>query len=121
MRLKPMCSMHHIVYYLKYRPSLKPTLSVIFIFLNHLLMSTKINSKLTPQKSLSTYKPPMINGVTASKVFIPKCTQTSQSLFEYLCEHFEHIDAEEWMQRFQNQLIIDAEGHVLNLDTPYLS
>lgn len=92
-----------------------------FIFLNHLLMSTKINSNLIPQKSLSTYKPPMINGVTASKVFIPKCTQTSQSLFEYLCEHFEHIDAEEWMQRFQDQLIIDAEGHVLNLDTPYLS
>ena len=84
-------------------------------------MSTKINSNLIPQKSLSPYKPPMINGVTASKVFIPKCTQTSQSLFKYLCEHFEHIDTEEWMQRFQDQLIIDAEGHVLNLDTPYLS
>lgn len=63
----------------------------------------------------------MIDGVTASKVFIPKSAEPPKSLFDYLCEHFQHINKEEWRQRFEDHLISDSQGHALNLDTPYLS
>ena len=44
--------------------------------------------------------PPMINGVSASKVFLPQILPTPESLYQYLCQQFPHIAANEWQQRF---------------------
>ena len=61
----------------------------------------------------------MINGVTASKVFLPQLDQQPHSIFEYLCHHFPHIEAIEWRQRFNDGLILDAVGNILNVKSSY--
>lgn len=66
------------------------------------------------------FKPPMIKGVTASKVFLPALKIQAQSLYHYFCEQFPHILPEEWTQRFDDQLIIDQHGQALTIDTPYI-
>ena len=71
------------------------------------------HSKIAPE-----YQPSMINGVTASKVFLPN-ENTYQTVFEYLCVHFPHIKNNEWQQRFQDQLIIDMQGQALTMTSTY--
>lgn len=70
--------------------------------------------------STAKFKPPMIDGVNASQVYLPKLAQPTGKLFDYLCEKFPHIAAHEWQQRFQDQLIFDEYGQILTLNTPYL-
>jgi tRNA pseudouridine32 synthase / 23S rRNA pseudouridine746 synthase len=72
------------------------------------------------QTPLSDYQPPMRDGVTASKVFLPMLENLPQSLFHYLCDHFPHISVNEWQQRFNDQLILDMQGKILSIDQPYL-
>lgn len=62
----------------------------------------------------------MLNGVNASQVYLPKLAQKPQTLFDFLCDHFPHIHPKEWQQRFQDQLIFNAQGQVLNIETHYL-
>lgn len=78
-------------------------------------------SKVSVQKTneLNDYQAPMINGVGASKVFLPQLEILPKTIFEYLCEHFKHIQPAEWQQRFQDQLILDAQGNALNIESPY--
>ncbi|WP_111860868.1 pseudouridine synthase [Acinetobacter sp. CFCC 10889] len=66
----------------------------------------------------SKFKPPMIDGVNASQVYLPKLAQPT-TLFAYLCEKFPHISAQEWQQRFQDQLIFNEQGQILNLKSTY--
>lgn len=73
----------------------------------------------TPNVIHTPYTPPMINGVTASKVFLPALHSQPQRIYDYLVREFQHITASEWQQRFQDGLIIDAEGHALDIDTAY--
>lgn len=61
----------------------------------------------------------MIDGVSASKVYLPLQIQT-QTIYEYLCGHFAHIKTEEWKQRFQDGLIYAANGDKLTLTSPYV-
>ena len=75
---------------------------------------------MKPATPVSEYQPPMRDGVTASKVYLPKRADLPKNLFSYLCEHFPHIPANEWQQRFQDQLIIDMQGQALTVDQPYL-
>lgn len=65
------------------------------------------------------FKPAMINGVSASKVFLPSLEIAPKSIFDYLSEHFPHILRSEWQQRFKDQLIIDALGQPLTQNSPY--
>jgi tRNA pseudouridine32 synthase/23S rRNA pseudouridine746 synthase len=66
------------------------------------------------------FKPPMINGVSASQVFLPHDRdQTIQTVFQYLCKHFAHILEQEWRQRFTEGLIYDSTGQILSVDSPY--
>lgn len=65
--------------------------------------------------------PPMIRGVTASKLFLPALQPAPQRLYDYLCQQFAHISAQEWQQRFQDQLIYAADGTILSLDSAYLA
>ena len=67
------------------------------------------------------FRPPMLNGVTASKVFLPQLTATPHSLWAYLSEQFAHISAEEWSQRFTDGLVYDMYGHSLTTESPYLA
>ncbi|BBF78429.1 RluA family pseudouridine synthase [Acinetobacter ursingii] len=66
------------------------------------------------------FKPPMINGVSASQVFLPHDRdQTIQTVFQYLYKHFAHILEQEWRQRFTEGLIYDSTGQILSVDSPY--
>lgn len=64
--------------------------------------------------------PPMIDGVSASKVFLPKMKPAPNSVYQYLCQQFPHITADEWQQRFSDRLIYDALGNILSFDSDYI-
>ena len=64
--------------------------------------------------------PPMIAGVSASKVFLPKMKPAPATVYQYLCQQFAHIEFAEWQQRFADGLIYDASGNVLTCDAPYI-
>ena len=68
--------------------------------------------------SNTDFTPPLIDGVSASKVFLPhdRCANT---IFDYLCQHFPHIQPEEWQQRFADGLIYAADGTKLGIDSIY--
>ncbi|WP_416202210.1 pseudouridine synthase [Acinetobacter sp. Ag2] len=70
--------------------------------------------------SLSDFQPPMRDGVTASKVYLPQLEKSPQSLFVFLCEHFPHITANAWRQRFDDHLILDMQGQTLSIEHPYI-
>lgn len=63
--------------------------------------------------------PPMLNGVSASKVFLPQLESTPTTLCDYLVSAFPHIKAAEWQQRFQDGLIYDTAGSQLHRHSPY--
>ena len=67
------------------------------------------------------FKPPMKNGVGASKVFLPNLEVLPNSIFEYLCAHFPHIEALEWQQRFKDNLVMNAFGQTLTLHSIYVA
>ncbi len=67
---------------------------------------------------IESFTPPLINGVSASKVFLPN-DLTVNTVFEYFCQHFPHIQPQEWQQRFADQLIYAADGSILTLESPY--
>ena len=64
--------------------------------------------------------PPMIDGVSASKVFLPKMKPAPATVYQYLCQQFPHIAADEWQQRFADNLIYDALGNILSFDSDYI-
>lgn len=64
--------------------------------------------------------PPMIDGVSASQVYLPPKTNV-QTIYQFLCENFLHIKATEWKQRFRDGLISSANGEKLTLDSPYIA
>ena len=61
----------------------------------------------------------MLNGVTASKVFLPAQTISPASLLDYLIVHFAHISEQEWRQRIEQGLVFLADGTVATPYTPY--
>jgi len=64
--------------------------------------------------------PPMLNGVSASKVFLPKLKPAPHTVLAYLSDQFPHIEATEGQQRFHDGLVYDAVGNVLHTDSAYL-
>ena len=67
----------------------------------------------------SDFVPPIINGVSASKVYLPTLQSHVGSIFDYLCQEFPHISQNEWIQRFNDQLIYNQQGHILTIHSPY--
>ena len=66
------------------------------------------------------FKPKMINGVTASKVFLPFIQENPpETILEFLCNEFPHIQKSEWLQRFEDQLILNIDGKILDQTTLY--
>ncbi|MCH7389391.1 pseudouridine synthase [Acinetobacter dispersus] len=68
--------------------------------------------------SIFEFTPPLINGVSASKVFLPHDVSAS-TIFDYLCQHFPHIQVSEWQQRFADELIYAADGTKLTVESRY--
>lgn len=62
---------------------------------------------------------PMLNGVSASTLYLEKITNPPATIFEFLCQKFNHISAEDWQIRFVNRLVFDQNGMALTLDSPY--
>ncbi|MCX0333164.1 pseudouridine synthase [Acinetobacter radioresistens] len=70
-------------------------------------------------KPFSTvFIPPMIDGVSASKVFLPLKSQAN-TIYEHLTQQFPHINANEWMQRFEDGLVYTTHGQKLRIDSIY--
>lgn len=61
----------------------------------------------------------MLNGVSASKVYLPAQNPTPESVFAYLSTEFQHISAKEWQQRFDDSLVYAADGSILTSQSPY--
>ncbi len=68
--------------------------------------------------SNTDFTPPLIDGVSASKVFLPPDT-SANTIFDYLCHHFPHIQPQEWQQRFSDGLIYAADGSKLGIEHIY--
>lgn len=66
------------------------------------------------------FTPPMRQGVTASQVYLPPHS-TCLTVYDYLCQVFPHIQATEWRQRFDDQLIFSQTGESLHWQTPFQS
>ncbi|ANF82000.1 pseudouridylate synthase [Acinetobacter sp. NCu2D-2] len=69
--------------------------------------------------STSDFIPPMLDGVTASKVFLKSVDPLPQTIFDYLCAEFPHISHTEWTSRFEQGLVYDALGNKLNQSSSY--
>ena len=65
------------------------------------------------------FNPPMLNGVSASKVFLPASPDIPLTVLAYLCAQFAHITADEWQSRFNEGLVYDAQGNQLSTDSPF--
>lgn len=65
------------------------------------------------------FVPPMINGVSASKVFLKVITPEPATVFAYLCNEFPHIAVQEWKSRFEDGVVYDASGNHLSLSSAY--
>lgn len=71
------------------------------------------------QKVMTNYFiPPMKNGVSPSKLYLPKSDQFA-SIGDYLCKKFAHIDYQDWQQRCSQGLVLDEQGESLQMDMPY--
>jgi len=57
-------------------------------------------------------------GVSASRVFLP-ADQSHSNLLAFFVAQFPHIQASEWLQRFDQGLILDIEGEPLQAGDPY--
>lgn len=62
---------------------------------------------------------PMRDGVSASKLYLPKLNPQPVSLYAYLCQKFPHISPDAWYYRLTNKHVFSAQGTVLNIDAPY--
>lgn len=65
------------------------------------------------------FKPPMLNGVSASKVFLQAVSPRPATIYAYLCQQFRHIEPREWQSRFELGLVYDAQGQVLTVESPF--
>ena len=65
------------------------------------------------------FNPPMLNGVSASKVFLPASPDAPLTVFAYLCTQFAHITADEWRSRFNEGLVYNAQGNQLTTESPF--
>lgn len=61
----------------------------------------------------------MRQGVSPSKLYLPKIDPVPDSIFVYLCQRFGHIGEAVWRQRFDDGLVMDAFGTPLTLDARY--
>lgn len=63
--------------------------------------------------------PPTKEGISPSRLYLPKIEPMPMSIFAYVCQKFGHITADEWRQRFDDGLVCDALGQALSVETPY--
>lgn len=55
--------------------------------------------------------PPMIDGVSASTIYLEKMSGTQpKCLYDFLCQKFAHIDGDEWRQRFADGRVFWDDG-----------
>ena len=58
-------------------------------------------------------------GVSASRVYLP-ADQTHPDLLQFFIEQFPHIPRDEWVERFNEGLVLDQDGQALTANSPYL-
>lgn len=61
----------------------------------------------------------MRQGVSPSKLYLPKIDPVPETICAYLCQRFGHIGEEVWRQRFDDGLVMDTSGLPLSVDSCY--
>ncbi len=61
---------------------------------------------------------PTRDGVSASSVALP--AGTWHTVFDFLCDRFPAVSQQEWTARFDEGLVLDAQGAALSATQPYL-
>ena len=60
------------------------------------------------------------SGISPSKVFLPQGGHSHATVLDFLVDKFPAIRAEEWISRFNDGLIFDADGQTLSVTSQYL-
>ena len=71
--------------------------------------------------SLSKSMPPMIDGVSPSRLYLEKLSHQPDSLFVFLCEKFPHITPDEWRGRFGFGQVLDEDLTRLDVNARYVA
>ncbi|OAV13763.1 pseudouridine synthase [Moraxella catarrhalis] len=61
----------------------------------------------------------MRQGVSPSKLYLPKIKDAPLTIFEYVCKKFHHIGTAVWQKRFNDGLVKDIDGRILDLNSLY--
>lgn len=61
----------------------------------------------------------MIDGVSPSRVYLPKLPKPPACIFDFLCQSFDHIQPSQWRERFLANLVLDDKANPISMDTPY--
>lgn len=67
---------------------------------------------------MSTFTPPMRNGITASCVYLPT-DPTYPTYLDFLSKKFLHISRQEWQTRICDGLVFTENGHSIGLEDRY--
>ena len=59
------------------------------------------------------------NGISPSKICLPKYSNPPKTVFVFLCQTFPHINKSTWQARFDEGLVLGVDGVPLSSDTPY--
>ena len=60
------------------------------------------------------------SGISPSKVFLPNQLDGCDTVLDFLCDKFPAISKSEWVARFNDGLVSDADGVTLNVSSSYL-
>ncbi|WP_410471961.1 pseudouridine synthase [Faucicola mancuniensis] len=64
----------------------------------------------------------LLNGVKPSRIYLPHDKKyLSGTLLDFFCQHFSHIGADEWQNRFDKGLIFNQNNQQLSANMPYLA
>lgn len=62
----------------------------------------------------------MIDGISASRIYLEKLSNPPSTVFEFLCTKFAHISPQIWQARFDNAQVLSENLSILNTATPYV-
>lgn len=63
-----------------------------------------------------------IHGIKASRLYLPHDkSYIGKYLFDFLSQHFSHIDSQVWQSRFLQGKIFNDKGEILSINSPYIA
>lgn len=69
---------------------------------------------------MSNFIPPMVDGVSPSRLYLEKLDRPPIDLFTFLCQKFPHVGVDEWRRRFVDGLVFWENGELATTSTHYM-